>query len=125
MTDTQVTWLTEEAFDRLKAELDQLIANRPVIAAEINDRREEGDLETGRDLDPRQRRAAFVGGRRDLRLVRLLGRRLQRQRETRREHRYFFSGAWANARFTSSIVFFTPSASGSRSPSYSTPTQPW
>src|SRR3546814_20116795 len=44
MTDTQVTWRTEEAFDRLKAELDQLIANRPVIAAEINDRREEGDL---------------------------------------------------------------------------------
>jgi transcription elongation factor GreA len=44
MTDTQVTWLTEEAHDRLKAELDQLIANRPVIAAEINDRREEGDL---------------------------------------------------------------------------------
>ena len=44
MTDTQVTWLTEEAYDRLKAELDQLIANRPVIAAEINDRREEGDL---------------------------------------------------------------------------------
>jgi transcription elongation factor GreA len=44
MTDTQVTWLTEEAHDRLKAELDQLIANRPIIAAEINDRREEGDL---------------------------------------------------------------------------------
>ena len=44
MTDTQVTWLTQEAYDRLKAELDHLIANRPVIAAEINDRREEGDL---------------------------------------------------------------------------------
>ena len=44
MTDTQVTWLTEEAYDRLKAELDQLIAHRPIIAAEINDRREEGDL---------------------------------------------------------------------------------
>ena len=44
MTDTQVTWLTEESFERLKAELDQLIANRPIIAAEINDRREEGDL---------------------------------------------------------------------------------
>ena len=44
MTDTQVTWLTQEAHDRLKAELDQLIANRPVIAAEINARREEGDL---------------------------------------------------------------------------------
>ena len=44
MTDTQVTWLTQDAHDRLKSELDQLIANRPVIAAEINDRREEGDL---------------------------------------------------------------------------------
>jgi transcription elongation factor GreA len=44
MTDTQVTWLTQESHDQLKAELDQLIANRPVIAGEINDRREEGDL---------------------------------------------------------------------------------
>jgi len=44
MTDTAVTWLTEEAFEKLQAELDQLIANRPIIAAEINDRREEGDL---------------------------------------------------------------------------------
>jgi len=31
MTDTQVTWWTQESHDRLKAELDQLIANRPVI----------------------------------------------------------------------------------------------
>ncbi len=44
MTENQVVWLTQESYDRLKAELDQLIANRPVIAAEINDRREEGDL---------------------------------------------------------------------------------
>lgn len=44
MTDTQVSWLTQEAYDRLKGELDRLIANRPVIAAEINARREEGDL---------------------------------------------------------------------------------
>ena len=44
MTETQVTWLTQEAHTRLKAELDELIANRPVIAAEINARREEGDL---------------------------------------------------------------------------------
>ena len=44
MTDTQVVWLTQESYDRLKVELDQLIANRPIIAAEINDRREEGDL---------------------------------------------------------------------------------
>ena len=44
VTDTQVTWLTQEAHGRLKGELDVLIANRPVIAAEINARREEGDL---------------------------------------------------------------------------------
>jgi len=44
VTDTQVTWLTQEAYGRLKGELDELIANRPVIAAEINARREEGDL---------------------------------------------------------------------------------
>ncbi len=44
MTDTQVNWLTQEAHDRLQVELDELIAHRPIIAAEINDRREEGDL---------------------------------------------------------------------------------
>jgi transcription elongation factor GreA len=44
MTGTVVTWLTQEAHDRLQQELDQLVAHRPVIAAEINDRREEGDL---------------------------------------------------------------------------------
>jgi transcription elongation factor GreA len=43
-TDREATWLSQEAHDRLQAELDQLIANRPVIAAEINARREEGDL---------------------------------------------------------------------------------
>jgi transcription elongation factor GreA len=38
------TWLSRDAHDRLQAELDELIAARPVIAAEINARREEGDL---------------------------------------------------------------------------------
>ena len=38
------TWLSQDAHDRLKAELDELIASRPKIAAEINARREEGDL---------------------------------------------------------------------------------
>jgi transcription elongation factor GreA len=38
------TWLSQDAHDRLKAELDELIAHRPMIAAEINARREEGDL---------------------------------------------------------------------------------
>jgi transcription elongation factor GreA len=38
------TWLSQEAYDRLQAELDEHIANRPAIAAEINARREEGDL---------------------------------------------------------------------------------
>lgn len=37
-------WLTQEAHDRLKAELDGLVEQRPQLAAEINARREEGDL---------------------------------------------------------------------------------
>ncbi|MEI4270744.1 transcription elongation factor GreA [Klenkia sp. LSe6-5] len=40
----QGVWLTQEAHDRLKGELDELIAGRPAMAAEINARREEGDL---------------------------------------------------------------------------------
>jgi transcription elongation factor GreA len=43
-SDTPATWLSQDAHDRLQAELDELIAGRPVIAAEINARREEGDL---------------------------------------------------------------------------------
>ena len=41
---TMGTWLTQDAYDRLKHELDELVGHRPVIAAEINARREEGDL---------------------------------------------------------------------------------
>jgi transcription elongation factor GreA len=44
MTGPVATWLTQEAHDRLKNELDELVLQRPVIAAEINARREEGDL---------------------------------------------------------------------------------
>jgi transcription elongation factor GreA len=42
--EAPVTWLSQDAYDRLKGELDGLIAKRPEIAAEINERREEGDL---------------------------------------------------------------------------------
>jgi transcription elongation factor GreA len=42
--DIPVTWLTQDAYDRLSHELDELIAHRPLMAKEINDRREEGDL---------------------------------------------------------------------------------
>ena len=42
--DASATWLSQDAHDRLQAELEALIAHRPVIAAEINARREEGDL---------------------------------------------------------------------------------
>lgn len=41
---TTAAWLTQEAHDRLQAELDSLIGSRTQIAAEINARREEGDL---------------------------------------------------------------------------------
>ncbi|AOS61639.1 transcription elongation factor GreA [Actinoalloteichus hymeniacidonis] len=44
MSDTQVTWLTQDSFDRLKQELEDLIASRPVISEKINAAREEGDL---------------------------------------------------------------------------------
>src|SRR3712207_1409719 len=35
----QGVWLTQEAHDRLRAELDQLVAGRPAMAAEIKDRK--------------------------------------------------------------------------------------
>ena len=42
--EDNATWLSQEAHDRLKAELEEHIAHRPAVAAEINARREEGDL---------------------------------------------------------------------------------
>lgn len=42
--ENSATWLSQEAYDRLQEELAALIASRPAIAAEINARREEGDL---------------------------------------------------------------------------------
>lgn len=43
-TNPETTWLSQDAYDRLAGELEALIANRPAMAAEINARREEGDL---------------------------------------------------------------------------------
>jgi transcription elongation factor GreA len=42
--EASATWLSQEGYDRLQAELNELIASRPSMAAEINARREEGDL---------------------------------------------------------------------------------
>jgi len=42
--EAPATWLSQDAHDRLEAELNELIAGRPAMAAEINARREEGDL---------------------------------------------------------------------------------
>jgi transcription elongation factor GreA len=44
VTESATTWLTRDAYDRLKHELDGLIAQRPALAEEINAKREEGDL---------------------------------------------------------------------------------
>lgn len=45
MTDTTETWLSQEAFDRLQAELDQLTGpGRAEIAKRIEEARDEGDL---------------------------------------------------------------------------------
>ena len=45
MTETTTeTWLTQDAFDRLQAEHDRLVAARPDVAKMIEKAREEGDL---------------------------------------------------------------------------------
>ena len=46
MTETaaNVTWLTQEAYERLQRERDELVAGRPEISARIEAAREEGDL---------------------------------------------------------------------------------
>ncbi len=45
MTESTETWLTQEAYDRLQAEYDQLVnVGRGEIAKEIDERRQEGDL---------------------------------------------------------------------------------
>ncbi|GAA4856773.1 transcription elongation factor GreA [Saccharopolyspora cebuensis] len=63
MSETQVTWLTQDAFERLKTELDELVANRPVIAAKINDAREEGDLRENGGYHAAREEQAQVEGR--------------------------------------------------------------
>jgi len=45
VTDTTANWLTQEAYDRLQAEYDELVnVGRAAIAKEIDERRQEGDL---------------------------------------------------------------------------------
>lgn len=45
MSETTETWLTQEAYDRLQAEYDELVnVGRAAIAKEIDERRQEGDL---------------------------------------------------------------------------------
>ena len=62
VSETQVAWLTQESYDRLKQELDELVGNRPVIAAKINDAREEGDLkENGGYHAAREEQAQLEG----------------------------------------------------------------
>lgn len=51
MADSNNPWLTQDAYDKLKSELDDLYENRPLIAAEINERREEGDLKENAGYD--------------------------------------------------------------------------
>ena len=42
--ESSQVFLSQAAYDHLKEELDRLIAERPEISKEVNDRREEGDL---------------------------------------------------------------------------------
>ncbi|MBA4503918.1 transcription elongation factor GreA [Corynebacterium sanguinis] len=51
MAETQKQYITPEMKAKLENELQALIDNRPVIAAEINERREEGDLKENAGYD--------------------------------------------------------------------------
>ncbi|PRQ12397.1 transcription elongation factor GreA [Corynebacterium sp. 13CS0277] len=51
MADNQKQYITPETKSKLEAELNELIAHRPVVAAEINERREEGDLKENAGYD--------------------------------------------------------------------------
>ncbi len=51
MAEAQKTYITPESKAALERELKALIDNRPVIAAEINERREEGDLKENAGYD--------------------------------------------------------------------------
>ncbi len=51
MAETQKQYITPETKAKLEAELQALIDHRPVVAAEINERREEGDLKENAGYD--------------------------------------------------------------------------
>ncbi|WIM68495.1 transcription elongation factor GreA [Corynebacterium breve] len=51
MAEVQKQYITPEMKAKLEQELQQLIDNRPAIAAEINERREEGDLKENAGYD--------------------------------------------------------------------------
>lgn len=51
MAETQKQYITPEMKAKLENELQALIDNRPAIAAEINERREEGDLKENAGYD--------------------------------------------------------------------------
>lgn len=51
MAETPKQYITPETKAKLENELNELIAHRPVVAAEINERREEGDLKENAGYD--------------------------------------------------------------------------
>ncbi|MCS4489942.1 transcription elongation factor GreA [Corynebacterium sp. ES2794-CONJ1] len=51
MAEQQKQYITPETKAKLEEELNALIAHRPIVAAEINERREEGDLKENAGYD--------------------------------------------------------------------------
>lgn len=51
MAETTKQYITPETKKKLEQELNELIAHRPIVAAEINERREEGDLKENAGYD--------------------------------------------------------------------------
>lgn len=53
MASVDKQYITPETKAKLEEELNALIAHRPAVAAEINERREEGDLKENAGYDSR------------------------------------------------------------------------
>ena len=60
MAEQQKQYITPETKAKLEAELQELIDHRPVVAAEINERREEGDLKENAGYDAARETVSYT-----------------------------------------------------------------
>ena len=62
--NTKTTYISKDGLDRLRAELDEMLAvRRPEIAQRIHDAKEHGDLSENAEYEDAKNEQAFVEGR--------------------------------------------------------------